>query len=108
MAYMLANGISDMPRDSFVCHSCDNPSCCNPEHLWRGTATDNMRDMFEKGRGNRARGISSGKAKLTDAMVIEILRSSETCRALARRMGVSPGTIENVRNRRTWRHVEAA
>lgn len=40
----------DLGDDLVVCHQCDNPPCCNPDHLFKGTHTDNMRDASAKGR----------------------------------------------------------
>jgi hypothetical protein len=34
-----------------ILHRCDNPQCCNPEHLFVGTQAENMADMRRKGRG---------------------------------------------------------
>lgn len=48
LAWILTNG--EVPEGYLVLHKCDNPPCCNPEHLFIGTQSDNVRDAITKGR----------------------------------------------------------
>lgn len=96
-----------IPEGLCVCHHCDNPSCINLDHLFVGTHADNMADRQQKGRsrGGGAHGAAQHLAKLTDDQVREIRESTESQTALAKRYGVSQGTISNIVLRKTWRHV---
>lgn len=51
VGYELFNN-TKIPKNMCVCHSCDNPKCVNPKHLWLGTMKQNITDMRVKGRSN--------------------------------------------------------
>jgi hypothetical protein len=87
-------------------HSCDKPPCVNPAHLSVGTHADNAADMVSRER--QARGSRSGKSKLNEAQVAEILARASTGelqRALAAEYNVSRPTISRIVNRKGWTHV---
>jgi len=95
------------PGPLFVCHSCDNPSCVNPAHLFLGTLQDNHKDMMVKGRHGHGRspGSSNSSAKLTEQQVLEIRALPGPNRLIAVQFGVSKFTIDEIRARRTWQHI---
>jgi len=87
-----------------VAHSCDFPPCCNPRHLVGATKKWNEADKIAKRRHHF--GSRSPNAKLTEAEVATILRSSSPMSEMAAHYGVSPSTVFNIVHRKTWRHVE--
>lgn len=95
------------PGDDCVCHSCDNPPCCNPAHLWVGTKGDNNRDMYQKGRARPTvpKGEKSHLAKLTEQDVRAIRKSNELHHILAERYGVCRSAIGMVKSRKSWKHI---
>jgi len=70
ISFIIFNG--NVPEGQWVCHSCDNPGCINPNHLWLGTPSDNTVDAFNKGRRYNEFGENSPNASIPDSLVIEI------------------------------------
>lgn len=95
-----------VPPGKYVLHSCDNPSCVNPEHLFLGTHGDNMKDKATKGR--QTRGIDVNTCKLSESDVIEI-RNLFLCGidqlSISSNYGVSRRTINHIVNRKTWKDI---
>ncbi len=105
VAYELAHG--PIPDRHDVCHSCDNPPCCNPAHLFAALHIDNIGDKVAKRR--QATGVRVASAKLTDEIVAEIRHRFTGRRgeqvALANEFGVSPSTVWQIVHGVWWRHV---
>ncbi len=83
-----------------VCHTCDTPSCVNPQHLFLGTHKQNVEDKVRKGR--QAIGMNHGRSKLNWDIVKEIRASEESQIGMSRRYNVSPKAIRNVLNNKNW------
>lgn len=105
VAYALHNeGIDD---DLLVCHTCDNPSCCNPQHLFIGTPKDNMTDMISKGRKVVLRGENNPMSKLSDVQVREIFQDPRTNTQIANEYGISSSLASLIRRRKIWAEATA-
>lgn len=109
VSWELTNGA--IPEGLCVLHRCDNPSCCNPNHLFLGTPADNTADMLAKGRaGCRPQpGEANPSAKLNIEKVNLILRLQRcggfTHRTIARMFGVSGSAVDAIISGRTWVNV---
>lgn len=115
----------------FACHTCDNPPCCNPSHLFEGTHQDNVDDRQAKGRGatgdhvapeRRARGdrhgarltpgwaqgTANGRARLTEddvRAIRERLAARVPWIQIAAEFGISKPAVSHIAAGRTWQHV---
>lgn len=104
LAYEAWNG--DVPPGLHVLHSCDNPLCVNPAHLWAGTHADNMADMMVKGRhgyGVRPEGDGHVSTKVSDADVRRIRADGRPSRVIADDYGISKTQVLNIKNDRSRR-----
>lgn len=99
LSFELATG--DKPNDFFVCHSCDNRGCVNPNHLWLGSNKDNIADAAKKGRMRNHK-------KLDEESVVEIrLMVASGCsrKVIAEKFGVGHPQLSSIVTRRAWKHV---
>lgn len=107
VAWILVNG--EIPEGMWVIHRCDNPPCCNPAHLFLGTAADNTHDMVAKDRVCRTSGEARWSAKVTEEIVRDMRRRYiprvVTLQQLADEYGVSFQLVSLIVNRKIWTHV---
>ncbi len=109
LVYEATHGVS-LEEATLVCHNCpdgDNPSCCNPDHLFLGTHQDNRADCVKKGR--QAKGEGNGRAVLNAQQIAEIRRlyvpRKMSTHKLGKMFGVSGQTIHRALRGENWKHV---
>lgn len=101
----------DIPEGLWVLHRCDNRRCVNPEHLFLGDRSGNMKDCARKGRLKLpdVRGEKHSESKLTSHQVYEIRQRYADFkipqRKLAYEYGVSQGLINHILRGKAWRHL---
>jgi len=99
-----------IPKGLLVCHHCDNPSCCNPGHLFLGTNKDNTQDKINKGRSNHLLGEKHQNSKLTTDEVIQIRKLYTTGKftqvSLASQFNTCLQNISDIVNHKRWKWLD--
>jgi len=106
ISWEIANG--PIPKGKYILHKCDNPLCVNPDHVYPGDQTQNMADMWGRGRAKPGlvQGQKHGMSKLTELDILAIRSSDETVKEICEHFGVSHTTVSDIKNRKTWKHVK--
>lgn len=102
-SYALNKG--DVPALMQIMHSCDNPSCVNPEHLLLGTGAENQADKWAKGRGNVPFGQEHRWSVLTEEQAKAILDDPRPYAVISSEYNVAPSTIGSLKQRVSWPHL---
>lgn len=97
-SYYIFNG--DLCEGMEICHTCDNPACVNPAHLWQGTKSENMRDAAMKGRTNTVRLSPDDVRRIRNLHNLKYPVAD-----LARRFNCTTTTIYDIVNRRSWNYI---
>lgn len=99
------------PGNFMVCHKCDNRFCVNPNHLFLGTRSDNMRDCYEKGRlpknlkNSRGEGVGTSKLKNSDILKIKsFLEKGLSQSHIAKIFFVHRSQINRIAKGKAWKH----
>jgi len=90
-----------------VLHRCDNPPCCNPDHLFLGTHLDNKKDMISKNR--HAKGEKIGKLRQVDVINLRLLGQDQirvlSYKELGQMFNICEGQVTKIINRTQWKHI---
>ena len=106
VAYFLHNGHID--TNLLVCHTCDNPGCINPNHLFQGTQLENMQDCIAKGRFVVNKGeVTSKKLKNEDVFkIFELYQSGEKQSKIGELFDLHQCQVSRIVNGKRWAHLQ--
>lgn len=113
--FMALNRLFDLHPDQVVRHKCDNPPCCNPDHLCLGTHSDNMSDCVERKRHvsftkreSYLKGEQCHRAKLSTSDVLNIKRLIATgvsCQQISQHYPITASGVSKIKFGKSWPHV---
>jgi len=96
ISWILSNG--PIPDGLDVLHKCDNRKCVNPDHLYLGTAVENHRDVFLRGK--------LPNSKLTKEQVLSIRQDPRLQREIAKEYGIVPSSVSEIKSHKRWNYLE--
>lgn len=93
-----------------VCHHCDTPSCANPEHLFAGTASENILDSVRKERWSKnRRGEKHGRSTITEKEVLRMRKLYSKGERIADIARLFPHAtyfaVQDACTRRSWKYL---
>jgi hypothetical protein len=106
LSYELFRG--PIPKGAIICHSCDNPPCVNPDHLWAGSHKDNLADMSAKGRAHKGPSVHSEMhplSKITREIALMIRSDPRSAPKIASEHGVSPSLVRGIKAGTHWKYA---
>ena len=99
----------EIPKGMYICHKCDNPPCCNPDHLFMGTPKENTADMFNKGYNhNHLRGSNHPLARFNENEILEIkklLHHGVKQTHIARMFNTRQSHISKIKRNEIWGYL---
>lgn len=95
----------DISSKDVICHKCDNPTCVRPDHLFKGTQLDNIKDMLSKGR--QSKGSQKYFAKIDERIAygIKFVWTNIPRKYLANMFDLHIHTILTIQTSKTWKHI---
>ena len=111
---MVAMVSGEVPAEKTVNHTCDNPACVNPRHLYVGTHKENAKDRERRGRGRSVpppakQGEANANSKITCIIAKDIRTralAGEPQKQIAAQYGVSAQTVSAIKTGIVWKHIE--
>ena len=94
------------PLGFYVLHTCDNRKCVNPEHLYLGTQSDNMRDMWQRGGRTHNTAIAKYNWDIVNKIRSLYKTGDYSFAELGRRFGMNRSMVYKIVNEQIWKPID--